>query len=58
MGTYQSKFTGAEIDQNIEKIKNTTVPTKTSELTNDSEFTTKNYVDGLVGDIETLLQEV
>lgn len=41
MGTYQSKFTGAEIDANIEKIKNTTIPTKTSQLTNDSGFITK-----------------
>lgn len=31
------------------------VPTKVSELTNDQSFTTKTYVDGLVGDIESLL---
>lgn len=31
------------------------VPTKVSELTNDQDFTTKTYVDGLVGDIESLL---
>lgn len=31
------------------------VPTKTSELTNDSDFATKEYVDDLVGDIEALL---
>lgn len=41
-----------------------TIPTKTSELTNDSGFVTSNYlnsyatisyVDGLVGDVESLL---
>lgn len=31
------------------------IPTKTSNLTNDSDFTTKAYVDGLVGDIDTAL---
>ena len=31
------------------------IPTKTSDLTNDSDFTTKAYVDGLVGDIDTAL---
>lgn len=38
---------------NTDEIPN--IPTKTSELTNDSDFTTKEYVDELVGDIETLL---
>lgn len=32
-----------------------TIPTKTSDLTNDSDYTTKTYVDSLVGDIETIL---
>jgi len=31
------------------------VPTKTSEITNDSDYTTQAYVDGIVGDVETLL---
>ena len=35
-----------------------TIPTKTSDLTNDSDFTTKEYVDGIVGNINTLLSEV
>lgn len=35
-----------------------TIPTKTSNLTNDSDFTTKEYVDGIVGNINTLLSEV
>lgn len=32
-----------------------TIPSKTSDLTNDSNFTTKSYVDGLVGDIATAI---
>jgi hypothetical protein len=35
-----------------------TIPSKTSDLTNDSDFTTKSYVDGLVGDIATTLDEI
>ena len=35
-----------------------TIPTKTSDLTNDSDFTTKAYVDGLVGDIGTILDNI
>lgn len=35
-----------------------TVPTKTSQLTNDSNFTTKTYVDGLVGNVESLLKNI
>lgn len=34
---------------------NNLIPTKTSDLTNDSDYTTKTYVDNLVGDIETIL---
>ena len=34
------------------------IPTKTSNLTNDSDFTTKAYVDGLVGDIGEVLDEI
>ena len=34
------------------------VPTKTSDLNNDSGFTTQTYVDNLVGDIETLLSAI
>lgn len=35
-----------------------TIPSKTSDLTNDSDFTTKTYVDGLVGDINTALDSI
>lgn len=31
------------------------IPTKTSQLINDSDFTTKSYVDGIVGDINAAL---
>lgn len=43
--------------ENIYAKKNEipSVPTKLSELTNDQDFTTKTYVDELVGDIESLL---
>lgn len=34
------------------------VPTKTSELQNDSNFTTQEYVDNLVGDVQTILTEL
>ena len=34
------------------------IPTKTSDLTNDSDYTTKTYVDGLVGDINTALDAI
>ena len=34
---------------------NNLIPTKTSDLTNDSDYTTKTYVDSLVGDIESIL---
>jgi hypothetical protein len=33
-----------------------TIPSKTSDLTNDSDFTTKTYVDNIVGDIESILE--
>lgn len=32
------------------------IPTTTSQLTNNSDYTTKSYVDGLVGDINTILE--
>ncbi len=35
-----------------------TIPAKTSDLTNDSDFTTKAYVDGLVGDINSVLDAI
>lgn len=34
------------------------IPTKTSDLTNDSNFITKSYVDGLVGNINTALDTI
>ena len=42
-----------------QKVENITVPTKTSELTNDSDFTTKTYVDDKVPHYnETLMFEI
>lgn len=40
------------------KANTSDIPTKTSQLTNNSDFTTKSYVDGLVGDIQTLLDNL
>ncbi len=37
---------------------NNLLPTNLSDLTNDSDFTTKTYVDGLVGDINTALDSI
>jgi hypothetical protein len=37
---------------------NSLIPTKTSDLTNDSNFITKSYVDGLVGNINTALDTI
>lgn len=34
------------------------IPTKTSQLINDSDFVTQNYVDGLVGDINSVLDDI
>ena len=52
--TYNSKMT--QIDTSLgNKANISDIPTKTSDLTNDSDFTTKAYVDGLVGDIDTAL---
>ena len=45
--TKEETYSKAEVDNLI--------PTKTSDLTNDSDYTTKTYVDSLVGDIETIL---
>ena len=39
-------------------IASLNIPSKTSDLTNDSDYTTKAYVDGLVGDIESILEEL
>lgn len=49
---------GIEVDLSDYYTKaevNNLIPTKTSDLTNDSDYTTKTYVDSLVGDIETIL---
>lgn len=52
--TYNSKMT--QIDTSLgNKANISDIPTKTSDLTNDSGFTTKTYVDDLVGDIDTAL---
>lgn len=34
------------------------IPTKTSEITNDSDYTTNAYVDGLVGNINAVLDAI
>ena len=34
------------------------IPTKTSEITNDSDYTTNTYVDGLVGNINAVLDAI
>lgn len=34
------------------------LPTKTSELTNDSDYTTKAYVDEQIGDVNTILESI
>lgn len=34
------------------------IPTKTSDLNNDSGYATKSYVDGLIGDISDVLDEI
>ena len=45
-----------KIEQGItgvnQKVDSITIPTKTSELTNDSDFTTKTYVDGQISAVE------
>lgn len=41
-----------------EDIASLNIPSKTSNLINDSEFTTKAYVDELLGELETILSEV
>ena len=57
-----NKIEGIQVNGIAKPIDNKTVnievPTKTSDLTNDSDFTTKAYVDGLIGDIETLLYNI
>ena len=52
-------YTKAETDTLLDNKADTSdIPTKTSDLTNDSDFTTKTYVDELVGDIESALEEL
>lgn len=41
-----------------DKAETSDIPTKTSDLTNDSDFTTKTYVDGLIGEIDTALDTI
>ena len=40
------------------KANTSDIPTKVSQLQNDSNFTTKSYVDGLVGDINSVLDAI
>ena len=54
--TKQETYSKSETNTLLNTKANTSdLPTKTSDLTNDSGFTTKTYVDNLVGDIETIL---
>lgn len=54
--TKQETYSKSETNSLLNTKANTSdLPTKTSDLTNDSGFTTKTYVDNLVGDIETIL---
>lgn len=46
MGTYVSKFTGAEIDTNLDKIKDI------------AEVASTEYVNSLVGNLETVLSNL
>lgn len=39
-----------------ELINKPTIPSKTSDLTNDSDYTTKTYVDNMIGNLETILE--
>ena len=41
-----------------EDITSLNIPTKTSQLTNDSNFVTQTYVDNLVGTISTTLDTI
>lgn len=51
------KIGSTEIDL-TDYAKKTEIPTKTSDITNDSDFTTKTYVDNLIGDINTALNTI
>ena len=52
-------YTKTETNTLLNNKANTSdIPTKVSDLQNDSDFTTKSYVDGLVGDIQTLLDNL
>ena len=49
---YKLSHTAAQIDEKLKKIDNLAakndLPTKTSDLINDSGFTTENYVDSAI----------
>ena len=47
----KSNFSGSYIDL----TNKPTIPTSTSQLTNDSDYTTNAYVNGLIGDINSVL---
>ena len=57
--TKQETYSKTETNTLLNGKANTSdIPTKTSQLTNNSDFTTKSYVDGLVGNIQTLLDDL
>ena len=57
--TKQETYSKSETNTLLNTKANTSdLPTKTSDLTNDSGFTTKTYVDTLVGDISSALDSI
>jgi hypothetical protein len=56
LAEYKLSYTASQIDAKLGKIDGlaakSELPTKTSELTNDSDFTTKQYVDDAVANID------
>lgn len=58
-GVYHNDYTTIEVKCVGGQIAKTTdIPTKTSELTNDSGFATETYVNGIVGDINSVLDTI
>lgn len=61
MAEYNGKYKGAEIDALLDKTKNTNVSAvDTGDVLDDVnvDYATKTYVDGLVGDINSILESI
>lgn len=54
---YKSKYKGAEIDALLDKANNE-IPTKTSELINDSDYVTGKYVEDEIKKLMDLVQQM